>query len=202
MGEPCGLFVALDGPKHAGKTTVLDQLVPALQAAGLRVLRTKEPSSGFDLGNEQIHQGYDLARLLADDRAQHLKATIRPGLLDHDVVITDRYIGSSLVFQVLDGVPLAQVWDLNRRFRLPDINFIVTASEYTLHRRLQQRATMTRFDREHPIVRELEQYQRAAALLREHGVPTITVTNDDTQPPIATAAAMTASILDRLRRRP
>jgi hypothetical protein len=54
--------------EHAGKTTVLHKLVPALQAAGLRVLRTKEPSSGFDLGNEQIHQGYDLARLLANDR--------------------------------------------------------------------------------------------------------------------------------------
>lgn len=202
MGEAPGLFVALDGPKHAGKTTILDQLVSALQAARLSVLRTKEPSAAFDLTNEQRHQGLALARLLADDRAHHVQDTIQPGLLDHDIVITDRYIGSSLVFQVLDGVPFAQVWQLNRHFPLPDINFIVTASEDTLNRRLDQRGRPTRFDQQHHTTQEIEHYQSVAAFLSEQGVRTMTISNDDSQPPIATTAAMTASILDQLRHRP
>lgn len=201
MADHRGLFVAVDGPKHAGKTTVLDQLVPVLQAAGLAVLRTKEPSTAFDLSNEQTHEGLDLARLLTEDRAQHVKITIRPGLADHDVVITDRYIGSSLVFQVLDGVPLTQVWELNRHFPLPDLNFIVTACETTLARRLRQRGRPTRFDQQHHPGRELECYETAAAFLREQGVRTITISNDDHRTPIATAAAMTASIIDQLRHR-
>ena len=201
MADGRGLFVALDGPKHSGKTTVLDELVSALQAAGLRVLRTKEPTPAFDLANEQTHRGLDLARLLCEDRAQHLATTIEPALADHDVVITDRYIGSSLVFQVLDGVPFTDVWELNQHFRLPDINFIVTADEDTLARRQEHRGQLTRFDQQHHFAQEREHYETVTVFLRNRGVHTITITNNDTTPPIATAAGMTASILDQLRHR-
>jgi dTMP kinase len=201
MNDVRGLFVALDGPKHSGKTTVLDQLVAPLQAAGLRVLRTKEPTAAFDLANEQTHHGLDLARLVCEDRAQHLATTIEPALADHNIVITDRYIGSSLVFQVLDGVPFTEVWNLNQHFPLPDINFIVTADEDTLARRQQQRERVTRFDRQHHFAREREQYETVAAFLREQGVHTAVITNDDTRPPVSTAAGMTATILNHLRHR-
>jgi dTMP kinase len=196
-----GLFVAVDGPKHAGKTTVLDHVVPALEAAGFLVLRTKEPSAVFDLANEQNHKGLDLARLLADDRAHHLEAVVEPGLADHDVVITDRYIGSTLVFQVLDGVPFTQVWEMNERFPLPDVNVIVTADQMTLTRRLERREHRTRFDRQHHAACELEHYKTAATFLRGRGVHIVTVVNDDARPPISAAAATTATILDRLRHR-
>ena len=52
MGKPRGVFVAVDGPKHVGKTTVLDLLTPLLTAGGLSVLRTKEPTATFDLSLE------------------------------------------------------------------------------------------------------------------------------------------------------
>jgi dTMP kinase len=185
-----------------GKTTVLDELVLILQAAGLTVLRTKEPSSAFDLSNEQAHTGLDLARLLADDRAEHVAGTIVPGLAEHDVVITDRYIASMLIFQVLDGVPFEQVWAMNEDFPLPDLNFVMTASEDTINRRLDHRDVQTRFDRQHHAARELAQYRTVAGFLTGLGVRIVKIANDDDVTLAVTATAMAEPIIDEIGRRP
>lgn len=199
--ERRSLFVAVDGPKHVGKTTVLDLMIPLLIASGLSVLRTKEPSDAFDLTQEECRSGVALARLIAEDRSRHLEATVIPGLSVNDVVISDRYIASSLVFQVLDGVPHEQVWGMNRGFRLPDLNIFLTADRATIHRRLGARSILTRFDRNQHTDREINQYMIVQSFLAEQGVRTALVDNSDGTQPVETAAAMAAPIINQICRR-
>lgn len=201
MDRRRGMFVAVDGPKHVGKTTVLHLLVPLLTAGGLSVLRTKEPTAKFDLSQEESRSGTALAWLLVEDRARHLREIICPGLNEHDVVITDRFIASSLVFQVLDGVPLAEVWAMNRDFLLPDLNIFLTTEPASLRRRQAVRGALTRFDRDQWTEQEISQYTTAKEVMAQHGVSTIELTNDDGEQPIETAIAMANPILDRARRR-
>src|SRR6266702_1328889 len=150
MKDTKGVFVAVDGPKNVGKTTVLTRVRLLLLNAGIAALFTKEPTPQFHLDNEQQHSGYRLAEYLTVDRANHLTETIRPGLGTHDAVITDRYIASSLAFQVLDGIPFNQVWALNRTFLLPDLNIFLLADVPSLLRRRGLRASHTRLEQSNP----------------------------------------------------
>ncbi|WP_280195680.1 hypothetical protein [Nocardia farcinica] len=77
--------------------TEAEQLYKAGQSLariGERFGVTKEPTPNFRLDNEQQHSCYQLAELLAADRASHLADTILPALKAHDVGVTDRYIAS------------------------------------------------------------------------------------------------------------
>jgi dTMP kinase len=182
MSVATGIFVAIDGPKRSGKTSVLDIAAPMLAAVGLRVLLTKEPTADFDLSQEESCSGLDLARRLAEDREEHLRNTIRPALAENHVVLTDRYIASSLVFQVLDGVPFDQVWELNREFLLPDLNIFVTVNAQSSVRRLKERSEWkrtTRLERSVPVEEEASQYQTAKAFLASRGVHVADIPNDD-----------------------
>ncbi|MFT4123553.1 MAG: dTMP kinase [Microbacteriaceae bacterium] len=102
-----GLFITLEGGDGAGKTTQLARLGRWLEASGRTVVLTREPG-GTDLGLElrQIilhRRGYIAPRaealLYAADRAQHVATTVRPALERGEIVIQDRYIDSSVVYQ-------------------------------------------------------------------------------------------------------
>ncbi|MEU7525976.1 hypothetical protein AB0A74_09600 [Saccharothrix sp. NPDC042600] len=138
-----GLLVAIEGPKYVGKSTVIAQL-RSRSADTHDWVFTKEPTDAFDLGNEQNYRGADLARLIADDRARHIRDVIEPALQRGQVVITDRYVLSSFVFHCLDGVPVEVVADLNERFRRPDLLIILQSSAAALATRRASRTTQTR----------------------------------------------------------
>lgn len=193
-----GIFVAVDGPKRSGKSAVVDQVVRALGAASVSVLVTKEPTAHFDLANEERHTGVALARLLAADRERHLREVIRPALARSDVVLTDRYIASSLVFQVLDGVPFDTVWSLNSGFLLPDLNIFLTVDAPSAARRLRERATATRFDRALPTTDESAHYDIARAFFASTGVAVECLPNSDDTPFGVTVHAMTKTIVNHL----
>lgn len=196
-----GIFIAVDGPKHSGKSEALKRAVPALQTAGLTVLLTKEPTPRFDLANEQRFSGLGLARLIAQDRAHHLRDTIDSGLAQNDVVITDRYIASTLVFQVLDGVPFDDVWALNAHFRRPDLNVFLTADEQSVERRRRDRAIATRFDRAISTTEEMAQYLAAEKFMSDLGVAVVRIANDDTQPLQRTVETLCQAIIVRVEAR-
>jgi dTMP kinase len=103
-----GTFIALEGVDGSGKTTVGERLASAARAAGLDVVFTREPG-GTPIG-EQIRAlllgagASDMAPetevlLFAAARAQHVAQVIRPALARGALVITDRYIDSSLAYQ-------------------------------------------------------------------------------------------------------
>lgn len=101
-----GLFVAFEGGDGAGKSTQSRRLGAALQAIGREVVLTREPG-GTDLGaaiREVLLHGDHVAPraealLFAADRAHHVATLVRPALDRGAVVLTDRYMDSSIAYQ-------------------------------------------------------------------------------------------------------
>ncbi|UKA50734.1 dTMP kinase [Arthrobacter sp. FW305-123] len=103
-----GLFIAFEGGDGAGKSTQAARLSDALEAQGLSVLRTREPGGtpiGEKLRSLVLDHGHGTidprteALMFAAARAAHATQVIRPALADGTVVITDRYIDSSVAYQ-------------------------------------------------------------------------------------------------------
>lgn len=68
-------------------------------------------------------------------------------LYDGNIVITDRYILSSLILQRMDGVNADYIMDLNALIIRPDLQVTIMADVGTLQKRLSDRAELTRFER-------------------------------------------------------
>lgn len=108
-----GKFITFEGPDGCGKTTQVERLVDVLRERGVDVVRTREPG-GTPLG-ERLRQlllagGGGTAGgsgpvpmaemlLMAADRTQHVHELIRPALERGAVVISDRYVDSSIAYQ-------------------------------------------------------------------------------------------------------
>jgi len=194
MQRKPGLFVAVDGPKYAGKTVVLEMLGDLLLREGVSANFSKEPTTNFALSQEQICTGIDLAHLLTEDRRRHV-AEIMSMLAEYDVVVTDRYIASSLVFQVIDGVPFDTVVRLNSEFPLPGLNIFLVADQESLMARRKSRDHRTRLELATSLSDELELYAKAAKYLKKSGVTVLTIDNSNTSSPEVSAQKMTDAIL-------
>lgn len=103
-----GLFIALEGGDGSGKSTQARLLREHLERAGHRVQLTREPG-GTDLA-ERIRslvldhgQGtvdsHTEALLFAAARSSHVREMVLPALAEGTVVVTDRYIDSSVAYQ-------------------------------------------------------------------------------------------------------
>jgi dTMP kinase len=102
-----GLFISFEGIDGVGKSTQANMLQSFIEDAGREVVRTLEPG-GTELGVEIRHlllhrKGEVAARaealLYAADRSHHVATKIRPALAEGKVVITDRYLDSSVAYQ-------------------------------------------------------------------------------------------------------
>lgn len=106
--QEAGLFIAFEGGDGAGKSTQARLLADALTARGLTVLQTREPggtpigeklrSLVLDHGHGHI-DAHTEALIFAASRAAHATQVIRPALDRGDIVLTDRYIDSSVAYQ-------------------------------------------------------------------------------------------------------
>ncbi|MBB0245774.1 dTMP kinase [Streptomyces alkaliphilus] len=170
-----GLFVTIDGPGGVGKSTVTALVAEELQAAGIPVHQTREPS-GTPLGRlartgTETYRGMTMACLIAADRYMHVEQEIRPAVTRGEAVICDRYIASSLVLQVLDGVSRDVVWELNRHADMPDLAVILNARSDVVEERLTGRGAHSRYEREpRSSERECAAFREAARFLRAAGV--------------------------------
>ncbi|MEP6756100.1 MAG: dTMP kinase, partial [Chthonomonadales bacterium] len=163
-------------------STTICQVVEKLRKLGINVHTTKEPTTG-PLGlvvrsSEETLNGNAFACLIAADRYHHLKQEIEPALCEGKVVICDRYVESSLVLQVLDGLEIDFVWALNQMVRRPDLSIILIASPEVLASRLSQRSILSRFERTKERSDEVTLYLEAATYLNLRGYHTIVFNND------------------------
>jgi dTMP kinase len=103
-----GLFLALEGGEGAGKSTQARLLAIWLRDQGFDVVSTHEPGAtkvGVRLRAlllDTAHAGLDPraeALMYAADRAEHVQSLIIPALERGAVVVTDRYVDSSLAYQ-------------------------------------------------------------------------------------------------------
>ncbi len=109
MAPARGLFVTLEGIEGAGKSTQARRLACALEAAGRQVVSTREPGGGTPLGealrallkDPAIWRDLGLAEiyLYAAARCHHLESLVLPALERGAVVICDRYLDSTRVYQ-------------------------------------------------------------------------------------------------------
>lgn len=101
-----GLFISMEGGDGSGKSTQSRALQEWLEGLGYEVVITREPG-GTELGQhirELLLHGDDIAPraealLFAADRAHHVATKIRPALARGAVVISDRYLDSSVAYQ-------------------------------------------------------------------------------------------------------
>ncbi|SMQ93564.1 dTMP kinase [Xanthomonas fragariae] len=125
--KPGGLLIAIEGIDGAGKTTLARSLATTLEAAGARVVLSKEPTNGP--WGTQLRQSAATGRLSADeeaellirDRHEHVDTLIAPALARGDIVILDRYFPSMIAYQGAAGLPLDDLLERNAFAPRPDV---------------------------------------------------------------------------------
>ncbi len=125
------MFIAFEGLDGSGSSTQSRLLAEKLEKKGHAVLATKEPTSDSHIGKlirEILQHKWEaspetLQLLFSADRAEHLKNEIEPALKNGQVVITDRYLFSTLAYGGID-VDIDWLKELNKHFRIPDITFL------------------------------------------------------------------------------
>jgi dTMP kinase len=156
-----GLFISFEGIDGVGKSTQADLMENYLVSKGHSVVRTFEPG-GTDLGTEIRHlllhrKGEVSARsealLYAADRAHHVASKIAPALAEGKVVITDRFLDSSVAYQgagrELDLTEIRNIslWAVNNL--LPDLTVLLDLdAELASKRRGQTGEEPDRLERE------------------------------------------------------
>lgn len=121
--ERRGYFVAFEGGEGAGKTTQIDAFTRWLEARGVEVVRTREPGGTrigerirdvlLDPSASEMHERTE-ALLYAADRAQHVNEVIGPALEAGKVVVSDRFVDSSLAYQGLArGLGLEEIYRIS-----------------------------------------------------------------------------------------
>jgi dTMP kinase len=136
--SPPGLFLAFEGGEGAGKTTQARLIAIWLREQGFEVVTTHEPGAtkvGMRLRAlllDTAHAGmspHAEALMYAADRAEHVASVIEPALARGAVVITDRYIDSSLAYQGTGrGLRAADIARLNSWAtggRTPDLTILL-----------------------------------------------------------------------------
>ncbi|MGB9996085.1 dTMP kinase [Streptomyces pseudogriseolus] len=103
-----GFFIALEGGDGAGKSTQAEALADWIRAKGHEVVLTREPGATpvgkrlrsilLDVSSAGLSHRAE-ALLYAADRAEHVDTVVRPALERGAVVISDRYIDSSVAYQ-------------------------------------------------------------------------------------------------------
>lgn len=156
-----GLFITLEGPEGAGKSTNREYLAERLRAAGIEVVLTREPG-GTPLaerirevlltpGEEVMNADTELLLVFAA-RAQHLATVIRPALARGAVVLCDRFTDSTYAYQGAGrGLSLERIEALERFVQgelCPDLTLVFDLPVDVGLARASARGRLDRFEQE------------------------------------------------------
>jgi len=182
------MFISFEGLDGCGKTTQVELLEAYLETRDFEVLATREPG-GTELGETlrqivlhggQISPWAEVA-IFAAARAELVEQVIEPALRRGAIVISDRFVDSSLVYQgVARGLGVENVLQLNlhaTKGLLPDRTFLLLVDEKLSQARVGEERD--RMERESEEFRSLvgDGYRRLAEMFPER-----IVALDGTQP--------------------
>lgn len=120
-----GLFITVEGPDGAGKSTLIQRLEKKLlEELTVPLVRTREPGGSeiaekireviLDPKNTAMDDRTE-ALLYAASRRQHIMEKIKPSLAEGKVVLCDRFVDSSIAYQGAGrGIGVEEVATLNR----------------------------------------------------------------------------------------
>lgn len=137
-----GMFLCLEGPDGAGKSTQAARLVETLRGLGLSVVSCRDPG-GTPLGDrlrsllldrDSVPMGMRAEMLLyMASRAQMVDQVIRPNLEAGRVVVSDRYLLSNVVYQGhAGGLEVGELWSVGRAAIggvMPDLTLLIDVPE-------------------------------------------------------------------------
>jgi thymidylate kinase len=193
--KPTGKLISFEGPEGSGKSTQIALLAKHLQLLGREVLTTREPGGteiGEQIRNIIVHnsKGDEMCPetevfLFAAARAQLVREVIAPALIAGRVVLSDRFLDSSTVYQGiarnLGSDPVQQINRFAVGNVMPDLTIVIDVPiEVSLARiRLRASDLPDRMERENA---EFFSKVREGYLLLAKSMPQRFVVVDGTQP--------------------
>ena len=156
-----GLFIVMEGPDGSGKTTQINLLKEYLEEAGYECFITREPG-GTVIGEEvrqlilnpEHKEMYPVTEMLlyAASRAQLVHEVIGPALEEGKIVISDRFVDSSIVYQgIARKLGISTVSAVNAPgigIYRPDGIFFIDLSEAEGLRRKKEQKNLDRMEQE------------------------------------------------------
>ncbi len=156
-----GLFITFEGGEGVGKTTQIKHLEASLKEKGLDVILTREPGGtpaaeeirhllSHDVHGEKWTPEAEVMLLFAA-RAMHIKDVIAPALEAKKIILCDRYIDSTRVYQGhLQGMSMNFIHELEARIvgkYMPDVTLILDLDAAQAMARVQSRGASDHYDR-------------------------------------------------------
>jgi len=144
-----GAFICIEGLDGSGKTTQAKLLAKKLRKSHNAVY-TAEPSRGkigTYIRNRCLYGGKRLstvveALLFAADRIEHVETEVLPALHQGKLVISDRYVYSSLAYQGAAGLSLEWIEKVNEHALKPDLAVFIDVDPNTVLERLKRRKSV------------------------------------------------------------
>lgn len=150
-----GLFICIEGLDASGKTTHARRLVWNLQKRGFEAIYTTEPSAGeigkfirkYVLQRRKRVPSVVEALLFAVDRVDHVEKEIKPALQEGKIVVSDRYVYSSLAYQGAAGLDIKWIEEINELALPSDLAIYIDVPAEVVVRRLRgRRSVMERLE--------------------------------------------------------
>jgi dTMP kinase len=145
-----GVFVCIEGLDGSGKTTHAHRLVQNLQNLGFDAVYTTEPSRG-EFGRfirSSVLQGRKRvprvmeALLFAVDRVDHVEKEVKPALEAGKIVVSDRYVYSSLAYQGAAGLDIYWIEKINRSTLAPDLAIYIDVPPEVVVKRIRRKKSV------------------------------------------------------------
>lgn len=160
-----GTFIVIEGLDGSGKTTQARILAARLRRSH-NSLYTQEPSHGNIGTFIRDHVLYGEKRfpitvealLFAADRIEHLQNEVLPALAEGRLVVSDRYLYSSLAYQGSAGLSLEWIETLNQHALTPDLALFIDVNPEAVQARLKRRKS---------VMENLETQQKVSEIYRK-----------------------------------
>jgi len=148
--EKKGVFICIEGLDASGKTTHAHRLVRNLRRKGFDAVYTTEPSRGeigrfirtYILQRKRRVPSVVEAVLFAVDRVDHVEKEIKPALENGKIVVSDRYVYSSLAYQGAAGLDLKWIEEINRLALPPDLAIYIDVPPEAVVKRIRRKKSV------------------------------------------------------------
>lgn len=173
-----GIFICVEGLDGCGKTTQTKLLVRRLRKKGYDVTYTAEPSRG-EIGSfikkyclhglERVSSVVE-ALLFAADRFVHVEKEVIPALDEGKLVVSDRYVYSSLAYQGAAGLDLKWIEEINEHAMRPDLAiFIDVEPEIVIQRLKPNKSVMENLETQRKVREVYMKFAEKGELVKING---------------------------------